>query len=119
MRESVKKSQEMSKKGSRSTPDQIITKMRELEVMQREGMRIGEAARKLILPLQPIIVGVKYMVGLLPIYIPVTKLDRIAEIVKADLRSPPELGAVTQKTMWPYFFEMFPPYINQILRLLL
>ena len=37
----------MSKKGRRYTPEQIITKLREVEVLQSQGMSIEEAARKL------------------------------------------------------------------------
>ena len=37
----------MSKKGRRYTPDQIITLLREVEVLQSQGMGIEEAARKL------------------------------------------------------------------------
>ncbi len=37
----------MSKKGRRYTPEQIITKLREAEVLQSQGMSIEEAARKL------------------------------------------------------------------------
>ena len=37
----------MSKKGRRYTPEQIITLLREAEVLQNQGMSIEEAARKL------------------------------------------------------------------------
>ena len=37
----------MSKKGRRYTPEQIITLLREAEVLQSQGMSIEEAARKL------------------------------------------------------------------------
>jgi len=37
----------MSKKGRRYTPEQIITKLREVEVLQSQGMSVEEAARKL------------------------------------------------------------------------
>jgi transposase-like protein len=37
----------MSKKGRRYTPEQIITLLREAEVLQSQGMNIEEAARKL------------------------------------------------------------------------
>ena len=37
----------MSQKGRRYTPEQIITKLREVEVMQSQGTSIEEAARKL------------------------------------------------------------------------
>ena len=37
----------MSKKGRRYTPEQIITLLREVEVLQSQGMCIEEAARKL------------------------------------------------------------------------
>jgi putative transposase len=37
----------MSKKGRRYTPEQIITLLREVEVLQSQGMGIEEAARKL------------------------------------------------------------------------
>jgi putative transposase len=37
----------MSKKGRRYSPEQIITKLREAEVLQSQGMSIEEAARKL------------------------------------------------------------------------
>ncbi len=37
----------MSKKGRRYTPEQIITKLREAEVLPIQGMSIEEAARKL------------------------------------------------------------------------
>jgi len=37
----------MSKKGRRYTPEQIITKLREAEVLQSQGMSIEEVARKL------------------------------------------------------------------------
>jgi DNA-binding transcriptional MerR regulator len=34
-------------KGRRYTPEQIITKLREAEVLQSQGMSVEEAARKL------------------------------------------------------------------------
>ena len=37
----------MSKKGRRYTPEQIITKLREAEVLQNQGLSIDETARKL------------------------------------------------------------------------
>jgi len=37
----------MSKKGRRYTPEQIITKLREAEVMQSQGMSVEDVARKL------------------------------------------------------------------------
>ena len=37
----------MSNKGRRYTPEQIITKLREVEVLQSQGMSIEEATRKL------------------------------------------------------------------------
>jgi putative transposase len=37
----------LSKKGRRYTPKQIITKLREVEALQSQGMNIEEAARKL------------------------------------------------------------------------
>jgi hypothetical protein len=37
----------MSKKGRRYKPEKIITKLREVGVMQVQGMSIEEAARKL------------------------------------------------------------------------
>ena len=37
----------MSKNGRRYTPEQIITLLREAEVLQSQGMNIEEAARKL------------------------------------------------------------------------
>ncbi len=36
----------MSKKGRRYTPEQIITKLREAEVLQSQGMSIEEVVRK-------------------------------------------------------------------------
>jgi transposase-like protein len=47
MRESVKTEAENVQKGRRNTPEQIITKLREAEVLQSQGMSIEEAARKL------------------------------------------------------------------------
>jgi putative transposase len=37
----------MSKKGRRYTPEQIISKLREVDVLQSQGMSIEEAVRKL------------------------------------------------------------------------
>ena len=37
----------MTKKGRRYTPEQIITKLREIEVLQSQGMSIEDATRKL------------------------------------------------------------------------
>jgi DNA-binding transcriptional MerR regulator len=36
----------MSRKGRQYTPEQIITKLREAEVLQSQGMSIQEAAKK-------------------------------------------------------------------------
>jgi DNA-binding transcriptional MerR regulator len=51
----------MSKKGRRYTPEQIITKLREVEVLQSQGMSIEEAARKLDIASQTYYRGAKNM----------------------------------------------------------